>query len=127
MSSIYEHRCIQLFEVKLPTAERGPPLIAVQKWMSSALCVNTGPSTAESVASSVVFRSVTLWQPPTRLPTVPTHKTCHNIRARVSLPKLILKIYFFLTVKYQNSYPNESSRSICLVSNFVLLGGRWEN
>ena len=73
------------------------------------------------------LRSVTLSQPLTRLSTVPTHKTCHKISARVSLPKLILKIYFFLTVKYQNSYPNEGSRSICLVSNFVLVGRRWEN
>ena len=55
MSSVYEHRCIQLFEGKLPTAERGSSLIAVQQWMSSALCVNTGLNTSENVASSVVF------------------------------------------------------------------------
>jgi len=56
MNSVYEHRSIQLLEAKLPTAERRPSLIAEQQWMSSALCVNTGPSASENVASSVVLK-----------------------------------------------------------------------
>jgi hypothetical protein len=45
---------IRLFEAKLPTAERGQSLIAIQQLMSSALCVNKVPTTSENVASSVV-------------------------------------------------------------------------